>query len=130
MSSEPTVFVIDDDVDIRESLKALLSTMRLRVETFPTVRKFLSEFDPTSRGCVVADIHMPRGGGLELQDELRRTQCSIPIIMMAGHADIPATVRAVKRDAFDVLEKPFDGSVFVDRVREAITLDTQRTERQ
>jgi len=126
MSVEPTVFIIDDDSHIRESLKALLDAVRLRAETFSTVEAFLCEFDPCAKGCVVVDIHMPGRGGLELQEELHRVHCSMPVIMMAGHADVPAIVRAMKHGAFDVLEKPFEGSAFLDCVRKATALNAQK----
>jgi FixJ family two-component response regulator len=125
MSTEPesTVFVVDDDDDLRESLTWLLESAGLRVKTHPTAQEFLNGYDPEAPCCLVLDVRMPGLSGLDLQEELTRRGVPPPIIIMTGHAEVPMAVRAFKGGAIDFLQKPFSDQVLLERVRQALDLD-------
>ena len=123
MTTNPTVFVIDDDPAMRSSLRWLLESEGLAVETFETGEDFLDGCDPSRLGCLVLDVRMPGLGGLGLQTELRARGVVWPVIMITGYAD-PATesrVRAAGAHAF--LKKPFDDALLIDVVAHAIEAD-------
>jgi len=122
-SPEPTVFVVDDDQAMRHSLRWLLQSVGLPVETYATAEEFLAGYSPDRPGCLVLDIRMPGMGGLQLQDELKTRAIRLPIIVITGHAEVPTAVRALKAGAVDFLEKPFSDQLLVDRVRQAIAAD-------
>ena len=127
----PTVFIVDDDPAMRESLTFLVSSVGLRVEGFPSARDFLEQYEPGRSGCLVLDIRMPGMSGLELQERLSERRIEIPIVMITGFGDVPMAVRALKRGALDFLEKPFTDQDLLDRIREAIDEDRRRrTDRQ
>jgi two-component system, LuxR family, response regulator FixJ len=120
---EPTVFVIDDDPAMRSSLRWLLESEGLAVETFETGEDFLAACDPSRLGCLVLDVRMPGIGGLGVQNELRSRGVIWPVIVITGYAD-PATesrVRAAGAHAF--LKKPFDDALLIDVVSHAIEAD-------
>src|SRR5262245_8498905 len=104
---EPTVFVVDDEHTIRQSLQMLIRSIGLPVETFSSGTEFLRVCRPERRGCVLLDIRMPRMSGLEVQKELTDNNIKLPIIIMTGHGDVTIAVSAMKNGAFDFLEKPF-----------------------
>ena len=106
--SERTVYVVDDDDAVRDALSMLFRTAGLRVETFPSAVAFLQckKLEPVS--CLVLDIRMPGLTGLALQEALGERKVRIPIIFITGHGDIPMAVEAVKKGAYDFIEKPFD----------------------
>ena len=110
---EQTVFVIDDDEAVRDSLGMLLRTAGLQVQLFKSARAFLKRFSRECSGCLILDIRMPVMSGLDLQDELYKRRCRIPIVFLTGHGDIPMAVRALKKGAFDFIEKPHDGQRLV-----------------
>ena len=131
MSEEsPCVFVVDDDVSVRESLGNLLRSVGLRVETFDTAEKFLSSKRRDSSGCLVLDVRMPGLSGLDLQTQLAESQRQIPIVFITAHADIPMSVRAVKRGAVEFLTKPFRDQDLIDAVHQAVKLDREMRERE
>ncbi len=119
-TSQPTVFVVDDDAAMRDSLGMLLRASGFRVETYPSAPLFLEHYRPELPGCLILDIRMPGMSGLELQEELNRRQAHVPIVFLSGHGDIPMAVRAVKKGAFDFVEKPFNEVRLIDAVRDAI----------
>ncbi len=123
---EGTVFVVDDDAAMRDSLRWLIESVGLRVEAFATADDFLARHDPERPGCLVLDVRMPGMSGLELQDELARLDVRLPAIVITGHADVPMAVRAVKGGALDFLQKPFSDQVLLDRIRQALDLDRRR----
>jgi FixJ family two-component response regulator len=123
---EPTVFVVDDDAAVREYLRWLIESVGLRVETFDSARAFLDQYDDARPGCLVTDVRMPELSGFDLQAEIARRPISLPIIMMTAYAEVPMAVRALHGGAVDFIQKPFDGQVLLDRVREAIALDKRR----
>lgn len=128
IESEPTVFVIDDDADLRESLGWLLESAGLRFRGYATAEEFLGDYDPDESGCLLLDVRMPGLSGLDLQEELRRRGVPPPIIVMTGHARVPMAVRALKGGAIDFIKKPFSDQALLEHVRKAIDLD-RRTRR-
>lgn len=125
MSREPTVFVVDDDPALTDGLKLLLTAAGLRVETFPNAQAFLAEYRPERPGCVVADIRMPGMSGLELQERLVTDGVGIPVIILTGHGDVSAAVRALKGGAVDFLEKPFNAQTLLEQINKAIAKDAE-----
>jgi two-component system, LuxR family, response regulator FixJ len=120
-----TVFVVDDNVGVRKSLRALLESAGLAVETYASGEKFLAAYDPERPGCLVLDVRLRYGSGLDLQDELRRRKAILPIIVLTGHGDVQTSVRALKAGAFDFLQKPAPPKLLLERVRAAINSDRQ-----
>ena len=130
-SVEQTVFIVDDESVLRESLRFLLESIRLRIETFDSAEAFLSSYTPDRAGCLVLDVRMPGISGPELMDQLNRIGATIPIIFLSAHGDVPLTVRAMKGGAFDFLQKPYNNQEFLDRVRQALALDlSNRSQRK
>ena len=117
---EPTVFVVDDEPAIRDSLAMLLRSVGLASRAFASAPAFLEGFDPGAQGCVVADVRMPGMSGLELQEALRARQATLPVIIITGHGDIAMAVRAMKAGAADFIEKPFNEQVLLDAVHRAL----------
>lgn len=122
---EPTVFVVDDDDAVRDSLRLLMRSAELRVETFASAAAFLESYDVERSGCLVLDIRMTGMSGLELQAELARSHCILPVIFVTGHGDVGTAVRAMQDGAFDFLEKPFDGQALLDSVKRALEHDAR-----
>ncbi len=122
-NAEPTVFVVDDDDGVRRGLSLLLSSVGLKVETFPGAQEFLHAFDPARPGCLVLDVRMPGMSGLELQERLKAEHIDIPIIILTGHGDVPMAVRAVQTGAVDFIEKPFREQMLLDRIQQAMAQD-------
>ncbi len=118
-SSENTVFVVDDDPDIRDSLLLLLQSANFNVEIFASAKAFLDSGAPMRPGCLIADVRMPDMDGLELQSELVRRGISLPVIIITGHGDVPLAVRAMKAGAIDFLEKPFNETALLASIRRA-----------
>jgi two-component system response regulator FixJ len=117
---EPSVYVVDDDEAVRDSLGALLQSAGYRTAVFSGAKKLLEAMDGTWAGCIIADVRMPEMDGLELQQELVRRACPLPVIIVTGHGDIPLAVRAMKAGAADFLEKPFDDTALLESVGRAI----------
>ena len=123
MEAESTVFVVDDDADLRESVGWLLESDGLRVKSYSTAQEFLTDYKPEEPGCLLLDVRMPGLSGLDLQEELRRRGVPPPIIIMTGHARVPIAVRALKGGAIDFIRKPFSDQALLERIRQAIDLD-------
>jgi len=124
--SIPTVFVVDDDPSIRESLSLLLSSAGYDVKTFASAKEFLKLDGGTPCPvCLVLDVKMPGLSGLDLQQELTSMNYTIPVIFITGHGDIPMSVRAMKKGAVDFLSKPFDDGELLDAVKVALLKDSQ-----
>lgn len=119
----PTVFVVDDDSSMRESLSGLMRSVGLRVETFSTAREFLQRPLPTGPSCLILDVGLPDLSGIELQRELLNAQRVIPIIFITGHGDIPMTVQAMKAGAVEFLTKPFREDVLLESLHQALARD-------
>jgi two-component system response regulator FixJ len=115
-----SIFVVDDDPGMRESLRFLLEGERYRVETYASARAFIEAGGPSRNGCIVADVRMPDMTGLELQAHLLKSGSAMPIILMTGEADVPMAVQAMKAGAIDFLEKPFADDAMLGSVRRAL----------
>jgi len=123
MEAESTVFVVDDDAELRESLGWLLESAGLRVKSYSTAQEFLAQYESDEPGCLLLDVRMPGLSGLDLQEELKRRGVPPPIIIMTGHARVPIAVRALKGGAIDFIQKPFSDQALLERIRQAIDLD-------
>jgi FixJ family two-component response regulator len=121
----PVVFVVDDDRSIRESLSNLLRSAGFNVQTFASAQAFLTSRRPEAPSCLVLDVQLPGLSGLDLQQELAKVQCQIPIIFITGHGDIPMTVRAMKAGAIEFLTKPCRDDDLLHAVEQAITRSRQ-----
>ena len=128
MPPDPTVFVVDDDPAMRDSLRWLLQSVGLAVETFGAAEEFLTQYDATKPGCLVLDVRMPGMSGLKLQDVLAERHIRLPVIIITGYAEVPSAVRALKTGAIDFIEKPFSDELLLDRIRQAIDTDRQMRE--
>jgi len=117
------VFVVDDNAAVRRSLHELLLSVNLPVESYATSQEFLDAFHPDRPGCLLLDVRLKEGSGLDLQDELRRRNASLPIIVLTGHGDVPNSVRALKAGAFDFIEKPPAPALLLERIHAAIESD-------
>jgi RNA polymerase sigma factor (sigma-70 family) len=126
MCDEPTVFLVDDDAQVRDALKWLIESVDLKVELYDSAARFLEAFEPNRRGCLVLDVRMPGVSGLELQDQLVATKIGLPIIIITGHGDIQMCVRAFEAGAFAFLEKPVNHQVLLDRIQRAIQHDLEQ----
>jgi len=124
------VFVVDDDVSVRESLRDLLESVGLRVEVFESADAFLASRLPDVACCLVLDVRLPGRSGLEFQAELTKAGISLPIIFITGHGDIPMSVRAMKSGAVEFLTKPFRDQDLLEAVRAAIDRDRARREQE
>lgn len=114
------VYVVDDDDAVRDALTMLFRTAGLDVDAYPSARDFLATARPRMPGCLVLDIRMPGMSGTALQDALLERQVHIPIIFVTGHGDVPMAVAAIKKGAYDFVEKPFDESHLLRQVLDAI----------
>jgi FixJ family two-component response regulator len=123
---EPTVFIVDDDRGVRNSIAELLLSVGLAVETFDSAHSFLDAFDNTRPGCLVLDVRMARMSGLALEAKLSEMGADIPIVFISGHGDISMAVNAIKRGAVDFVPKPYQEQQLLDAVNEALRRDEQR----
>ena len=128
MNTQITVFVVDDDRAVRDSLALLVQSVGLEVETFAGAGEFLDAYRPDRPGCLITDIRMPGMSGLDLQERLTEDGYHIPVIVLTGFGDVPAAVRALKGGAVDFVEKPFNPQALLDLVQQAIARDTELRE--
>jgi len=126
LSAEPIVYVVDDDEDMRESLLDLFLVTKKRASAFSNGPEFLEMADISAPGCLVVDLRMPGGTGLDLQQHLSLVGSRLPVIFLTGHADIAASVKAMKAGATDFITKPFASQDLLDAVDHAIRLDSER----
>jgi FixJ family two-component response regulator len=119
----PTVFVVDDDDAVRTSIRLLLRSVGLPVETFSSAQEFLDNVDGDRLGCLVLDIRMPNMSGLELQQRLNELHHIIPIVFITGHGDIPMAVEAMQHGAVDFIQKPFRDQDLIDRINQGLEKD-------
>lgn len=124
------VFVVDDDPSVRSSLKFLISTVGLHVETFDSAETALQELPADAPSCLVLDVRLRGLSGLDLQHELAARNCQIPIVFITGHGDIPMTVRAMKAGAVEFLTKPFRDQDLLDAIQIALQRDHARREQE
>jgi FixJ family two-component response regulator len=116
----PTVFIVDDDADVRESLQELLESVGLHSQSFGTAQEFLAVGRGDSPSCLILDVRLPGISGLELQHELKRGRTRIPIIFLTAHADVPMSVKAMKSGAVEFLTKPFRHQDLLDAVQRSL----------
>lgn len=119
----PTVFVVDDDADVREGLRMLLESMGLGCKVFGSTKDFLQEQRPDGASCLILDVRLPGSSGLDFQIELANGHIDIPIIFMTGHGDIPMSVKAMKAGAVEFLTKPLREQDLLDAVNVALERD-------
>ena len=124
--TEPTVFIVDDDAGVRKSIRELLVSVGLAVETFESAQSFLDAFDTARPGCLVLDVRMARMSGLALEAKLAEMGADIPIVFISGHGDISMAVNAIKRGAVDFVPKPYQEQQLLDAVNEALRRDALR----
>ena len=128
MSSEPIVYVVDDDPSVRKSLGRLLRLAKYRVEMFASGQEFMARQRRSGPACVVLDIRMPGLSGLDLQEMLTARNEQLAVVFITGHGDIPMTVRAMKAGAVDFLTKPYTGKVLLEAVRRGVDQDAREQE--
>jgi two-component system response regulator FixJ len=122
MATPPTIYIVDDDDAVRASLELLLEANGFRVVAYPSGEHFLAKPPSSDRGCLLVDVRMPGIGGLELQEELRRRNSPLPVVVMTGHGDIPLAVRAMQAGAADFIEKPFTETTILAGIERALKL--------
>ncbi len=116
----PIVFIVDDDISVRESLEPLIACAGWRPEVCASAQEFLTRPRPVAPSCLVLDVHLPDLNGLELQERIAGERAGLPIIFITGQGDIPMTVRAMKAGAVEFLTKPFGTEVLLGAIRNAI----------
>lgn len=127
MSSDAIVFVVDDDEAVRQSTAWLIESIGLKVITFTSADEFLENFNQ-QQGCIVMDVRMPGMSGLEAQEEMKNRGMTLPLIFITGHGDVPMAVRALKRGAFDFIEKPFNDQLLLDSVQRGLKCNSEAME--
>jgi FixJ family two-component response regulator len=120
---EQTVFVVDDDAAVRDSIKELVESVNLQAEVHESALAFLDAFDPRRPGCLVLDVRMAEMSGLVLQDRLNLMKASIPVIVLTGHGDVPMAVQAMRNGAVDFIQKPYREQALLDSINAALTRD-------
>lgn len=130
MTGAPVVFVVDDDPSVRSTLKFLLNTVGVKVESFDSADSFLCGTPPDVPSCLVLDVRLPGLSGLDFQRELAARNIHIPIIFVTGHGDIPMSVRAMKAGAVEFLTKPYRDQDLLDAIRIALERDRGRREQE
>jgi len=126
MQSQPaTVFVVDDDEGVRNSLRFLLNSVGLTTRALSSATEFLDTYKPSQSGCLVLDVRMPGMSGLELQQQLNLRGAAIPVIFITGHGDVPMAVEAMQHGAFDFVQKPFRDQDLIDRIQRALERDAR-----
>lgn len=118
MDTDTPIYLIDDDARIRESIRMLLKSVGLSLETYGSAQEFLDAHNTNENGVLILDIRMPGMSGLELQQRLRERGDNMAVIMLSGHGDVPMAVRALRAGALDFLEKPFNDQVLLDRIQQ------------
>jgi FixJ family two-component response regulator len=122
---EPTVYIVDDDAAVRDSLAWLLSSVKMPVKAFASAGEFLDALDPAPIGCALIDVRMPGTSGLQLQEILKDRAANLSVIIVTGHADVPMAIRAMKAGAVDFVEKPFNDQQVLELVSKAMEKNTR-----
>lgn len=122
---EQSVFVVDDDAAVRDSIKELMNSVGLHAQTFESAQAFLDVYSANAAGCLVLDVRMSRMSGPALQTRLKELGCSLPIIFITGHGDIDTAVEAMKVGAVDFIQKPYHEQNLLDCINKALELDSQ-----
>ena len=125
-TQEQTVFVVDDDDAVRDSIRELVETVALQAEGYTSALAFLEAFQPERPGCLVLDVRMAEMGGLELQQRLNTLGATIPVIVLTAHGDVPLVVQAMQAGAVDFLQKPYRDQSLLDSINAALSMDAAR----
>lgn len=123
-----TVYVVEDDEAVRDSLVLLLRSEGLTVSAFDSATRFLEDYSETMAGCMVLDIRMPGMDGMALQKALNERQSLLPIIFVTGHGDVPLAVEAMQQGAVDFIQKPYGEAQLLEKIRAALALDAEQRE--
>ena len=123
--SDATVFIVDDDEAVRDSLGMLMKSIGLDSESFVSAAEFLEAYDPDRAGCLVLDVRMPGLSGIDLQERLAGMHSMLPVIFITAHGDVPMAVHAMQAGAVDFLQKPFNEQTLLDRVQQALDQDLE-----
>ncbi|MFO7763451.1 MAG: response regulator, partial [Wenzhouxiangellaceae bacterium] len=126
-SGDATVYLVDDDPDVREAIAFLLEGEGIPTVVFGDPEEMLEYVDAHARGCLLLDVRMPGMDGLALHQALKKRGVAMPAVFISGHGDIPMAVRAVNAGALDFIEKPFDDEVLLERIARAFELDRRRS---
>jgi FixJ family two-component response regulator len=126
--SDPVVHIVDDDEAVRDSLRILAQSAGYAVRSYAGGEEFLQAGIPDRPGCLVLDVRLQDHSGLDLQDQLAAAGIGLPVIIVTGHGDIPLTVQAMRRGALDVLEKPYDERILLQRIRQAVAISEKNRE--
>jgi two-component system response regulator DctR len=118
-----TVFIIDDDDAVRDSIQELVESVGLRAESYTSAQAFLDCFQPERAGCLLVDVRMARMSGLVLQEKLNELDARIPVIIITGHGDVPMAVQALKKGAVDFIQKPYRDQLLLDSINNALAAD-------
>ncbi len=121
--TEQTVFIVDDDIAVRDSVQELVESVGLRARSYASASAFLEDFSPDSRGCLVVDVRMAEMSGLVLAEKLRALDATMPIIVITGHGDVPMAVTALKSGAVDFIQKPYRDQRLLDSINDALSVD-------
>lgn len=127
VTSQQTVFIIDDDPDVRDALALLMRSAGLSAASFCSARDFLARLSPRDSGCLILDIRMPGMSGIELQSEMHKRRIRLPIIFLTGHGDVPMAVKAMKAGAVDFIQKPLEEHRLVVAVMNALQLNARQS---
>lgn len=122
---DPTVFIVDDDDAVLDSIAQLVMSVGLNVATFRSAQEFRDGFNPERPGCLVLDVRMAHTSGLALQEELNAIGARIPIVFISGHGDIPVAIKAIKAGAVDFVQKPYHEQQLLDSINEALRRDAE-----
>ena len=120
MHENATIFVVDDDAAVRDSLRWVIESNGWKVETHPSAEAFLNSYTPNRLGCLILDVRMPGMSGPELQNLLNERQCSLPIIFISAHGTVPTAVRAMQAGAVDFIMKPFNNVALLERIDQCV----------
>jgi FixJ family two-component response regulator len=123
--SEPTVFIVDDDAAVLDSIAELVTSVGLRAATFRSAQEFRDSFNTEQPGCLVLDVRMAHTSGLALQDELNTIGARIPIVFISGHGDIAVAIKTIKAGAVDFVQKPYREQQLLDSINEALRRDAE-----
>jgi FixJ family two-component response regulator len=123
--SEPTVFIVDDDAAVLDSIAELVMSVGLRAATFRSAQEFRNSFDANQPGCLVLDVRMAHTSGLALQEELNALGARIPIVFISGHGDIAVAIKTIKAGAVDFVQKPYHEQHLLDSINEALRRDAE-----
>lgn len=125
-----TVYIVDDDEDLRAALVDLVEGAKLVAKAYASAKDYLADSAKAADGCLVVDIHMPGMSGLELQQKLKQDGAGIPVVVITGRGDVPKAVRALKAGAVDFIEKPFSGELVLNSIRQALEIGKRVRERE